>query len=40
MYNEMWPNAFAKVKLNNTASIKLFESCGFSKKFYMLTKDD
>ena len=37
---EMWPNAFAKVKLNNTASIKLFESCGFSKKFYMLTKDD
>jgi ribosomal protein S18 acetylase RimI-like enzyme len=36
---KLWPTAFAKVKLNNTASIKLFESCGFTKKFYILKKD-
>lgn len=35
---EIWPEAFAKVKLDNLASIKLFESCGFTKKFYILTK--
>lgn len=35
---EIWPTAFAKVKINNEASIKLFESCGFTKKFYILTK--
>ncbi len=35
----IWPNAFAKVKLNNGASLKLFESCGFDKRFYVLTKD-
>lgn len=42
MINEcmkIWPSAFAKVKLNNEASIKLFESCGFTKKFLILTKD-
>ena len=32
------PNAFAKVKLNNKASLKLFESCGFKKKYYILEK--
>ena len=36
---EIWPTAFAKVKLDNEASIKLFEACGFTKKFYILTKD-
>lgn len=36
---DIWPEAFAKVKLGNKASIKLFESCGFSKKFFILTKD-
>lgn len=36
---DIWPEAFAKVKLDNKASIKLFESCGFSKKFFILTKD-
>jgi len=35
----IWPEAFAKVKLDNEVSIKLFESCGFSKKFFILTKD-
>jgi len=33
------PNAFAKVKLNNKASLKLFESCGFKKKYYILEKE-
>ena len=34
-----WPSAFAKVKIDNKASIKLFEACGFAKKFYVLTKN-
>jgi len=33
------PKAYAKVKTDNYTSIKLFESCGFTKKFYILTKD-
>lgn len=36
---EIWPTAFAKIKINNEASLRLFESCGFTKKFYYLTKD-
>jgi ribosomal protein S18 acetylase RimI-like enzyme len=42
MINEcmnIWPSAFAKVKIDNKASIKLFESCGFAKNFYVLTKN-
>lgn len=42
MINEcmkIWPTSFAKVKINNEASLKLFESCGFAKKFFILTKD-
>lgn len=35
---EIWPNAFAKVKINNEASLKLFESCGFNKKYIILEK--
>ena len=31
---------FAKVKINNEASLRLFESCGFKKKYYILEKDD
>lgn len=30
------PNAFAKVKINNAASLALFESLGFKKKYYIL----
>ena len=36
MINEcmkLWPNAFAKVKINNEASKKLFKACGFKEKF-------
>ncbi len=41
MINEMMklhPDSFAKVKLDNEASLKLFESCGFKKKYYILEK--
>ena len=41
MINELMkkcPQAFAKVKIENKASLKLFESCGFKKKFYILEK--
>lgn len=30
----------AKIKINNVASQKLFESCGFKKSFYILTKNE
>ena len=42
MINEcmkIWPTAFAKVKMENEASIRLFESWGFTKRFFILTKD-
>jgi len=32
------PDSFAKVKLENEASLRLFESCGFKKKFFILEK--
>jgi len=31
-----YPNIFAKIKIDNTSSLKLFESCGFKKKYYIL----
>jgi len=36
---EMHPTAYAKVKLDNEASIKLFEKCDFKKKFYLLERE-
>ena len=33
---KMHPNAVAKVKVENEASLKLFESCGFEKKYFIL----
>ena len=36
---ERHPDAFAKVKIENEASIKLFEACGFKKKYYILEKE-
>jgi GNAT superfamily N-acetyltransferase len=41
MINELMlahPNASAKVKIDNEISLKLFESCGFKRKFYILEK--
>ena len=32
------PDAFAKVKLDNEASLRLFESCGFKKKYFILER--
>ena len=37
-FMKKFPNSFAKVKINNKASEKLFESCGFIKKYYILEK--
>jgi len=42
MINEVMkitPNAMAKVKLDNAASLRLFEKCGFKKKYYLLERD-
>ena len=41
MINELmklYTKAFAKVKLDNNSSQKLFESCGFVKKYYILER--
>jgi len=43
MINEVMklhPTAFAKVKLENAASLKLFERCGFKAKYFILEKED
>ena len=34
-----YPAAHAKVKLNNEASLRLFEKCGFKKKYYLLERE-
>mgnify|MGYP001057511307 CR=1 FL=1 len=36
---KIWPHAEAKVKISNIKSLKLFETLGFSKQFYLLKKD-
>ena len=33
---KIWPNATSKIKIENKASLKLFESCGFKKKYYIM----
>ncbi len=41
MLNEVMkihPTAFAKVKIQNKASLRLFETCGFKKTYYILEK--
>ena len=32
----VYPDSLAKIKIKNNASLRLFESCGFVKKFYLL----
>ena len=42
MINEIikiMPDSIAKIRLDNPASIALFEKCGFKKKYYILEKD-
>ena len=34
------PLSEAKVKLENEASIRLFESCGFKKRYYLMEKEN
>ena len=35
---KQFPEAFAKIKIDNTPSQKLFESCGFTPKYIIYTK--
>lgn len=35
-----FPNALAKIKINNEASLRLFEKCGFKKVFYILEQHE
>ena len=42
MLNEVMklhPKAVAKVKIDNEASLRLFEKCGFKRKYYLLEKE-
>ena len=34
----LYPDSLAKVKIENKASLRLFESCGFEKKYYILER--
>jgi len=36
---KLYPDAVAKVKIENKASLRLFEKCGFKKKYYLLEKE-
>jgi len=41
MINEiikLFPKSYAKIKIENEASLKLFESCGFEKRYYLLER--
>jgi len=35
----LYPDSLAKVKIENEASLHLFEACGFTKRYYILEKD-
>jgi ribosomal protein S18 acetylase RimI-like enzyme len=37
---ERHPDSVAKVKVENEASLRLFESCGFVRKYYILEKEE
>lgn len=43
MINELMkiaPESYAKVKIDNSASLGLFEKCGFVRKYYILEKNN
>ena len=43
MVNEImkiYPKAFAKIFIENIASIRLFEKCGFKKRYFILEKHE
>ena len=35
---KLYPDSLAKVKIENKASLRLFEACGFTKRYYILEK--
>lgn len=35
-----YPNATAKIKIENNPSLRLFEKCGFTRKYYIMRKND
>ena len=35
---KLYPYSLAKVKIENKASLRLFEACGFAKRYYILEK--
>ena len=37
--SKLHPDAFAKVKINNKASIRMMEKSGFKKKYYIMVKE-
>lgn len=36
---EVYPDAYAKIKVENKASIRLFEKCGFKEKYIIMEHD-
>lgn len=34
---KIWPEAVAKIKVANEASLKLFESCGYKVEYYLMS---
>jgi ribosomal protein S18 acetylase RimI-like enzyme len=34
---KIWPDALAKVKVDNEASLKLFRACGYEIQFYLMS---
>ena len=37
---EKFPNSYAKVKIENSASKSLFEKCGFREKYWLMEKNE
>jgi len=35
---KLYPDSLAKVKIENEASLRLFETCGFTKRYYILER--